>query len=107
MKSDVKERKDAYILEVDLPGFRKEDIKVYMQNAFLIVSASQNKDKENSHISYLHKERYSGTYRREFYMGYGISEEDIKAAYRHGVLKLTIPKDMKEKPPGSKTIEIA
>lgn len=107
MKSDVKEKKDAYILEIDLPGFRKEDIQVYMKNAFLVVSASQSEEQEKHRGKFLHRERYSGTYQREFYVGYGIPEESIKAVYRHGVLKITIPKDTLEKHSDKGNIVIA
>ena len=94
MESDIKETKDSYVLEMNLPGFQKEDIKAYVENDFLIVSAEQNEEsKKKRHLGrYIRCERFTGLFRREFYIGSDISGDNIKAVYKHGVLKVTIPK---------------
>lgn len=107
MRSDVKETDTMYQLDIDLPGFQKENIKAYVENGYLIVEAAKNKEsgEDSKHCTkkYMHKERYEGTYRRTFYVGSNIHQEDIKATYRHGVLHLHIPK----KPIEEKTDVIA
>ena len=92
MKSDVREKDDRYILDIDLPGFQKEDIKAYVKDGYLIVSASQSKEKEQKKGKMSRQERYTGVYERSFYVGSAVRQEDIQAAYKHGVLKLEIPK---------------
>lgn len=92
MKSDIKEQKDAYIIDAELPGFDKEDIKVYVQDGYLIISASQNKEFKKEHGKYLREERYSGSYERNFFIGDDMNVNDIKASYKHGVLRLILPK---------------
>lgn len=106
MKSDVREKKDAYLLEVDLPGCRKEDIRVYTMNGYLYVAASMNKEKEKAKGKFLRKESYSGAYQRSFYIGDEVNKDNIRAAYKHGVLKITLPKENQETPK-SGTISIA
>lgn len=107
MKSDVREKEDQYILEINLPGFKKEDIKAYVENGNLIVTASEAKDQEKNKKNYIRKERYSGTYKRSFYVGRNIKQEDIKASYKFGVLKLTIPKEVKNEESSAGSIKIA
>jgi HSP20 family protein len=92
MKSDVRERKDAYILDIDLPGFGKDDIKAYLEDGYLIISAVRKKEKDRKNARYLRQERYSGAYKRSFFIGHQANQEDIKAAYKRGVLRLIIPK---------------
>lgn len=97
MKSDVRETDNMYILDIDLPGFHKEDIKAYVKDGYLIVSASQSREKEHERGRTIRKERYTGEYRRSFYVGSLVSQEDITAAYKHGVLKLKLPKQPEKK----------
>lgn len=94
MRSDVKETETMYQLDVDLPGFQKEAIKAYVRDGYLIIEAIQNKESADKNVTpkYIQKERYEGTYRRTFYVGSTVRQEDIKASYRHGVLHLHIPK---------------
>lgn len=99
MKSDVREKKDAYLLDIDLPGCKKEDIKVYVENGYLVVTASMNVDKSKGSGKFLRKECYSGEYQRSFYLGIQIPEDEIKASYKHGVLRLSIPKESMNKKP--------
>lgn len=94
MKTDVVENKDGFDVSIDLPGFKKEDVKGEVKDGYLIITASmnQNKDEKNKDGKYIRKERYSGTCQRSFYVGEDITQEDIKAKFENGVLKLEIPK---------------
>ena len=94
MKTDVKETENGYELDIDLPGFKKEEINVELDNGYLTISAAKNvnKDEEKKHGRYIRRERYSGAVQRSFYVGDAITEEDIKAKYEHGILKLSVPK---------------
>ncbi len=99
MKTDVKETDEGYEVDVDLPGFSKDEIKLELQNGYLTIAtekAVENK-KENKHGKILRQERYSGMMQRSFYVGEAVTEEDIKAKYENGVLSLTIPKKEQQK----------
>lgn len=94
MKTDVKEENGNYLVDMELPGFNKEDVKLQLQDGYLTISATNNiskeaKDKEGN---YIRRERYTGQCTRTFYVGDDISEEDIKAKFDNGILKLSIPK---------------
>ena len=93
MKTDIKEKKDKYILDIDLPGYEKEDIKIEVDNGYLIVNAktSHHKD-EKEEGKYVRKERFVGECSRSFYVGEDVKQEDIKASFRNGTLKIEIPK---------------
>ena len=107
MKTDIKEKKDHYELEVDLPGYEKEDIKIELSDGYLTVHASMNKSVDSENDSkYVHKERYVGECSRSFYVGNNIKEEDIKASFKNGTLKLTLPKEKQEKQEEKKYIDI-
>ncbi len=92
--TDIKELEDKYELEVELPGFTKEDIKAEVNNGYLVISAAHNENKEekNSEGRYIRKERYTGQCMRSFYVGNHLNEEDIKAKFENGILKLEVPK---------------
>ena len=95
MKTDIKEKDNGYELVVDLPGFSKDEVKASLENGYLTISAAkgldeEEKEKETGH--YIRKERYSGACQRSFYVGEDITQEDIKAKFEDGVLKLEIPK---------------
>ena len=93
MRTDIKEKKDHYELEVDLPGYEKEDIKIELTDGYLTIHASMNKAVDDEKDSkYVHKERYVGECSRSFYVGDDIKEEDIKASFKNGTLKLSLPK---------------
>jgi len=94
MSTDIKEKDDSYELEMDLPGFKKEDIRIQLENGYLVISASKGLDQssEDKKDSYIHRERYSGSCSRSFYVGSELTEEEIKAEFHHGILKLLIPK---------------
>ena len=98
-KTDIKELKDNYLLEIELPGFAKEDIKAEVNNGYLVVTAEHNNNKEEKDEKgrYIRKERYSGQCMRSFYVGSELKEEDIKAKFENGILKLEVPKKEFEK----------
>lgn len=100
MKTDIKEHKDGYELEIDLPGFHKDEIQAELKDGYLTISAAKqlNQDeKEKETGKYIRRERYSGSCQRSFYVGEDITQEDIKAEFKHGILRLFVPK--KEKDP--------
>lgn len=108
MKTDIRETDSAYELEMDLPGFKKEDVKVSLENGCLTISAEKGMDQdENKKGRYLRKERYAGACERSFYVGEDVTEDEIKGEFKHGILKLTIPKkEAKPEVPEKKYISI-
>ena len=106
MKTDVHEQDDHYDVDIDLPGFKKDEIKIELENGYLTVNASKGLDKEekNDKGKLIRQERYSGSMQRSFYVGENVTEEDIKAKFEDGVLKLTVPKKDAPKLPEKKTI---
>ncbi|MCR5279876.1 MAG: Hsp20/alpha crystallin family protein [Lachnospiraceae bacterium] len=109
MKTDVHEHDDHYEFDIDLPGFKKEEIKLALNNGYLTVSAAKelDKDENDKKGKLIRQERYSGSMQRSFYIGDNLTEEDIKASFKHGVLSINIPKKEKEKLPEKKQILIA
>lgn len=112
MNTDIKESDSEYEMTVDLPGFKKEDVSVSLENGYLTIAAekgiendeSENKDSKKG--SYIRRERYSGSCRRSFYVGESLEVEDIKAGFNHGILKLMIPKKAEKQIAGNKYIAI-
>lgn len=94
MNTDVKEVADGYELDIDLPGFKKEDVKVSLENGYLNISAvsSINRDEQEKDGKYIRRERYSGQCSRSFYLGDGYKKEDITAKFEDGILKMYVPK---------------
>ena len=94
MKTDVKETDSTYELDIDLPGFKKEDVKVALENGYLTISAAKgmNKDEKNEDGKYIRRERYSGSCSRSFYVGDAVKESDIHAKFEDGTLKLSVAK---------------
>lgn len=94
MSTDVKEFDDHYQLDMELPGFNKEDIKAELKNGYLTISAKhdESNDEKNEEGKYIRKERYYGECRRSFYVGNNMTKEDIKANFENGILKLNVPK---------------
>ena len=99
MKTDVKETDEGYEVDVDLPGFSKDEIKLELQNGYMTISTEKalEQKKENKKGKILRQERYSGTMQRTFYVGENVTEEDIRAKYENGVLSLMIPKKEQQK----------
>ena len=94
MKTDVKETDNSYELDIDLPGFKKEDINVQLDKGYLTIAASKSLEKEDEHEKshYIRQERYSGSMSRSFYVGNDVKQEEIHAKYEDGILKLAVPK---------------
>ena len=108
MKTDIKEKKDKYLIDIDLPGYEKDNIKIEIQDGYLTIHASVNKENdEEEKGKYVRKERYVGECSRSFYIGDNIKEEDIKAKFKNGTLTLEIPKKEERKQlPDTKYIPI-
>jgi len=95
MKTDVKETNTGYELDISLPGYKKEDVKAELKDGYLTISAStsQNKDeKDESTGRYIRRERYTGSCSRSFYIGEDVTQDEIRARFEDGVLKLSVPK---------------
>ena len=110
MKTDIRETDHSYELEMDLPGFKKDEIRVSLENGYLTVSAAKGLDQDEQEKKtgkYIRRERYAGACERSFYMGEEVTQEEIKGEFKHGILKLTIPKkDAKAQVPEKKYIAI-
>ena len=108
MKTDVKETENAYEIDIDLPGFKKDEIQLELNDGYLTISAEKglDKDEEDEKKHYLRRERYAGSMSRSFYIGEGITEEDIHAKYEYGILKLSIPKEQPKAVPEKHFISI-
>lgn len=94
MKTDVRETDGTYEVDIDLPGFKKEDISVSFENGYLTVSTNKTLDRDDKDKDgkYIRQERYAGSMSRSFFIGKNIPKEDIKAKYEDGVLRLSVPK---------------
>ena len=94
MKTDVKETDTGYEVDIDLPGFKKDEINAQLDNGYLTISASKglDKDEKDKKGKYIRKERYAGAMSRSFYVGENVTQEDIKAKYEDGILRLSVPK---------------
>ena len=106
MKTDVRETADSYELDIDLPGFKKDEIQLELNNGYLTITAEKGLDKENKKGRMLRQERYAGVMQRSFYVGEHVTEENVKASYESGVLHLLVPKQEAPKLPEKKTIQI-
>ena len=108
MKTDVHETDSDYEMEMDLPGFKKDQINVKLENGYMTISASKDHDteKKDHHGKIIRQERYSGAMQRSFYVGDQVKTEDVKARFEDGVLKLCIPKKELQALPANNTIAI-
>ncbi len=99
MKTDVKETAEGFELDIDLPGYKKENVNAELKDGYLTVSAETTTESEDKGAdgTYIRRERYSGSCKRSFYVGEQLTEEDIKARFENGVLKICVPKK-EEKP---------
>ncbi len=97
MRSDIKEKENNYLIDIDLPGYDKQNIEITVDNGYLVVNAKVNKEDEKEEGKYVHKERYYGECSRSFYIGEDVKYEDIKANFKNGILKLVVPKKNNEK----------
>ena len=107
MKTDIKENDSQYILDIDLPGFKKDEVQIDLNNGYLTVSAAKglDKDEQDKDGRYIRRERYSGQVARSFYVG-DLKPEDISAKYEDGILKLSLPKEVQRQMPSSNRIAI-
>ncbi len=97
MRSDIYEKDGQYTIEIDVPSFKKEEVKVDFDNGYLTISAVKEEEKKDENINYIKRERYYGEMARSYYIG-DVKEKDIKAKFEEGTLKLTFPKEeIKEK----------
>ena len=95
MKTDVRETDDSYEVDIDLPGFKKDEVNVQLEDGYLTISAAKGLDKEEKDKKtgkYIRKERYAGAMSRSFYVGNGVQKEDIHAKFESGILQLSVPK---------------
>ena len=109
MKTDIREKEGEYLVDIDLPGYDKNDIKITVEDGYLIVSCKkeENNEEKDEKGNYIRRERYSGECSRSFYVGEEIETEDVKAAFKNGILTLNIPKkEDQKKIPEKKYVEI-
>ena len=108
MKTDVRETDSGYEVDIDLPGFKKDEINIQLDNGYLSISAAKglDKDEQDKEGKYIRKERYAGSMSRSFYVGNAITQEDIKAKYESGILRLSVPKKAAEEIESAKRIAI-
>ena len=94
MKTDVRETGNSYELDIDLPGFKKDEITIQLDNGYLSISASKglDKDEENKNGKYIRRERYAGAMNRTFYVGDNLTQQDIQTKFEDGILKISVPK---------------
>lgn len=108
MKTDIREHDSGYELDIDLPGFKKDEINVDLENGYLTISAAKglDKDEKNEEGKYIRRERYAGAMQRSFYVGDAITHEDIRARFEDGILRVSIPKKDAKAIETKKTIAI-
>ena len=96
MKTDIHEKDGSYVIDMELPGYGKEDIKADLKDGYMTITAVRNETKEEKDAkgNCIRKERYTGSCNRSFYVGDRVTQEDIKAAFKDGVLALQVPKDV-------------
>ena len=106
MKTDVREKEDGYEIDMDLPGFKKDQVELNLENGYLTVTANKgfDKDEKDKQGRMIRQERYAGSMQRSFYVGQNMTEEDVKAHFEDGVLHLNLPKKDAKKVPEKKTI---
>ncbi len=107
MKTDVRETEDTYEVDMDLPGFKKDEINVDLKNGYLTVSAAKglDKDEKDKNGKYIRQERYTGAMSRSFYVG-DVAPEDVKAKFEDGILQISLPKAEKKALPKPTTVSI-
>ena len=107
MKTDVRETEHTYEVDMDLPGFKKDEIKLDLKDGYLTISAAKglDKDEKDKEGKYIRQERYAGACSRSFYVG-DVETKDVSARYEDGILKISLPKEAKKELPASSTIAI-
>ena len=108
MKTDVRETENSYELDIDLPGFKKEDVNVELKNGYLTIATSKSLDKDEKDPKgrYIRQERYAGAMSRSFYVGEDVQPSEISAKFENGILQLSVPKAEQKRLPKTTTIAI-
>ena len=108
MKTDVHEKDGKYIMDIDLPGYKKDDVKIYLYNGNLTISAEKNESNEEKDAkgNLIRQERYSGSCSRSFYVGDSIRDNDIQASFKDGILTITVPTEEHKEETEKKYIDI-
>lgn len=108
MKTDIREDENSYLLEVDLPGYSKDDIKIDITDGYLTINAKVEKEDKEDNKNYVRRERFTGEVSRSFYVGEDIKEDEVKASFKNGILTLEVPKlSLEDKKKDKKYIEIS
>ena len=108
MKTDIREDENSYLLEVDLPGYSKDDIKIDITDGYLTINAKVEKEDKDESKTYVRRERFTGEVSRSFYVGDDIKEDEVKASFKNGILTLEVPKlSLEDKKKDKKYIEIS
>ena len=108
MKTDIREDENSYLLEVDLPGYSKDDIKIDITDGYLTINAKVEKENNDDKKNYVRRERFTGEVSRSFYVGDDIKEDEVKANFKNGILTLEVPKlSLEDKNKDKKYIEIS
>lgn len=108
MKTDVRETDNTYELDIDLPGFKKDEVQLDLKDGYLTISAAKglDKDQEDKKGKYIRQERYAGACSRSFFVGEGIEPQDVSAKFEDGILRVSLPKQVKKELPRNSTITI-
>ena len=108
MKTDVRETENTYELDIDLPGFKKDEISIDLKEGYLSISAAKglDRDQEDKKGKYIRQERYAGACSRSFFVGEGVEPKDVSAKFEDGILKISLPKQVKKELPQSPRIAI-
>ena len=108
MKTDVRETDNTYELDIDLPGFKKDEVQLDLKDGYLTISAAKglDKDQEDKKGKYTRQERYAGACSRSFFVGEGIEPQDVSAKFEDGILRVSLPKQVKKELPRNSTIAI-
>ena len=108
MKTDIREKGDRYELDIDLPGFKKDEVQIQLQNGYLTISAAKGVEKDTSPEKgrYIRQERYTGECSRSFYVGDGLQPKDISAKFEDGILRISLPKEAPKVLPESTCVTI-
>ena len=108
MKTDVRETENTYELDIDLPGFKKDEISIDVKDGYLSISAAKglDRDQEDKKGKYIRQERYAGACSRSFFVGEGVEPKDVSAKFEDGILKISLPKQVKKELPQSPRIAI-
>ena len=108
MKTDIRETEDSYELDIDLPGFKKDEIQIELQNGYLTISAEKgvDKDEQDKKGRYIRQERYAGAMSRSFYVGENVTIEDMHARFESGILQISVPKNVQKQLPKKNVLVI-